>query len=234
MTLPLTDSQLLRLEQLLGDPALDQAMALDEVQGYLCAALSGPQAMPEAQWLSEVLGGVDAGGDGPAREAADLLRLFAAELEAELASGEAPVLLLYPKEGDEGGPSDYVSWCQAYLHGIDTAVDGWFEFLGAEEGKEDSEDICFLDEQLFTLFMLTGDAEAAAGAAGDDWLSGEELERLQDECEARLPQVVADIHRFWAARRAVKTIRRETAKVGRNEPCACGSGKKFKNCCGAA
>ncbi len=27
-------------------------------------------------------------------------------------------------------------------------------------------------------------------------------------------------------------IRREVAKVGRNEPCPCGSGKKFKNCCG--
>ncbi len=27
-------------------------------------------------------------------------------------------------------------------------------------------------------------------------------------------------------------IRREVPKVGRNEPCPCGSGKKFKNCCG--
>ena len=26
--------------------------------------------------------------------------------------------------------------------------------------------------------------------------------------------------------------RRPTIKVGRNEPCACGSGKKFKSCCG--
>ncbi|MGB5258950.1 MAG: YchJ family protein [Gammaproteobacteria bacterium] len=26
---------------------------------------------------------------------------------------------------------------------------------------------------------------------------------------------------------------RETRKVGRNEPCPCGSGKKFKKCCGA-
>ena len=24
-----------------------------------------------------------------------------------------------------------------------------------------------------------------------------------------------------------------TEKVGRNDPCPCGSGKKFKNCCGA-
>ena len=28
------------------------------------------------------------------------------------------------------------------------------------------------------------------------------------------------------------TIRRELPKVGRNDPCPCGSGKKFKNCCG--
>jgi len=28
--------------------------------------------------------------------------------------------------------------------------------------------------------------------------------------------------------------RRETPRVGRNEPCPCGSGKKYKKCCGAA
>ena len=30
------------------------------------------------------------------------------------------------------------------------------------------------------------------------------------------------------------TIRRDTPKVGRNEPCPCGSGKKYKNCHGAS
>ena len=30
----------------------------------------------------------------------------------------------------------------------------------------------------------------------------------------------------------IKPIRRETAKIGRNDPCPCGSGKKYKNCCG--
>ncbi len=29
-----------------------------------------------------------------------------------------------------------------------------------------------------------------------------------------------------------KPVVRETPKVGRNEPCPCGSGKKFKKCCG--
>ena len=31
---------------------------------------------------------------------------------------------------------------------------------------------------------------------------------------------------------AVKTVVRNTRKVGRNEPCPCGSGKKYKKCCG--
>src|SRR5690625_2479900 len=29
------------------------------------------------------------------------------------------------------------------------------------------------------------------------------------------------------------TIKRDTPKVGRNDPCPCGSGKKFKKCCGS-
>ena len=33
---------------------------------------------------------------------------------------------------------------------------------------------------------------------------------------------------------AVQPYRRETPKVGRNDPCPCGSGRKFKKCCGRA
>ena len=29
-------------------------------------------------------------------------------------------------------------------------------------------------------------------------------------------------------------VKRETPKVGRNDPCPCGNGKKYKNCCGKA
>jgi preprotein translocase subunit SecA len=34
------------------------------------------------------------------------------------------------------------------------------------------------------------------------------------------------------AEMAIKTVRRQGAKVGRNAPCPCGSGKKYKRCCG--
>ncbi len=32
----------------------------------------------------------------------------------------------------------------------------------------------------------------------------------------------------------VQQVVRSGAKVGRNDPCPCGSGKKYKKCCGAA
>jgi preprotein translocase subunit SecA len=32
----------------------------------------------------------------------------------------------------------------------------------------------------------------------------------------------------------IKTVRREEPKVGRNDPCPCGSGKKYKKCHGQA
>ena len=33
--------------------------------------------------------------------------------------------------------------------------------------------------------------------------------------------------------KAPQPIRRDAPKVGRNDPCPCGSGRKYKKCCGA-
>jgi uncharacterized protein len=39
---------------------------------------------------------------------------------------------------------------------------------------------------------------------------------------------------YWLPqRKRASTLRREVPKVGRNDDCPCGSGKKFKKCCGA-
>jgi len=56
--------------------------------------------------------------------------------------------------------------------------------------------------------------------------------KLTIEIEAAIPH----IHKFWAPLRksVVTTVRHETAAPGRNDVCPCGSGKKYKKCCGAA
>ncbi len=38
---------------------------------------------------------------------------------------------------------------------------------------------------------------------------------------------------YYDSRRPSATVQREGPKVGRNDPCPCGSGKKYKKCCGA-
>jgi uncharacterized protein YecA (UPF0149 family) len=60
---------------------------------------------------------------------------------------------------------------------------------------------------------------------------------------AELPEVLADVllqlHQQLApARRELQrserqalTFRRSAPKVGRNDPCPCGSGRKYKACC---
>ncbi len=234
---PLSDEQLDRSEQLLEDTALEDAMRLDQIQGYLCAVLAGPQPMPEVDCLADVIGSEDALASQAGREATDLLRCFATGIEAELAAGIPPILLLYPKDeaDSEDSPSDYVPWCQAYLAGVDASEEDWFEALGESEldhEDEDNEEVNYLDERLFPLMVLTGEAAAAAREHGEEWPEGEEGERIIDECEEDLPQAVTDIYRFWLAKRGQPTIRHETPKVGRNDPC--GSGKKYKQCCGAS
>ena len=68
----LADHQLDRLETLLDAPEMQDALRLDEIQGYLCAALSGPQPMPEEDWLADTLGNEDALASEAGREAAGL------------------------------------------------------------------------------------------------------------------------------------------------------------------
>ena len=40
-----------------------------------------------------------------------------------------------------------------------------------------------------------------------------------------------DLNKYVRPRKTRTIIRKFNHKVGRNEPCPCGSGKKFKNCC---
>jgi uncharacterized protein len=59
------------------------------------------------------------------------------------------------------------------------------------------------------------------------------LSTLDDAIEEMVTTVaeLSDLTRD--ARYKVETVKRETPKVGRNDPCPCGSGKKFKQCHGA-
>jgi uncharacterized protein len=68
-------------------------------------------------------------------------------------------------------------------------------------------------------------------------LSAEEVGQTVDEAIEILPATVIAIADYWrmaASQRHRLTAGLRTAtRIGRNDPCPCGSGDKFKRCCGA-
>ena len=48
--------------------------------------------------------------------------------------------------------------------------------------------------------------------------------------EPKQKMTAVDVQAFMRAMRT-KPILRDYKKIGRNDPCPCGSGKKYKNCC---
>jgi uncharacterized protein YecA (UPF0149 family) len=61
----------------------------------------------------------------------------------------------------------------------------------------------------------------------------DQLESLMGAGAARAYWHFAEQRRAGArVSREAKTVRRTMPKVGRNESCPCGSGRKFKQCCG--
>ncbi len=54
------------------------------------------------------------------------------------------------------------------------------------------------------------------------------------ESRKKFPALLAEGKPAEGVNTAVEALRREEVKVGRNDPCPCGSGKKYKKCCGKA
>ena len=71
-----------------------------------------------------------------------------------------------------------------------------------------------------------GDASGIADA-------NERLVRLLAEQPGREQEANAAAQEMQRASRAAYGGPRVAVKIGRNDPCPCGSGRKYKRCCGA-
>ena len=78
---------------------------------------------------------------------------------------------------------------------------------------------------------MTGDASAQAGPTRQMQLQHRDATGAAFAAATAARDTQAAM-RAQGVEQKVETIRREKPKVGRNVPCPCGSGKKYKNCCG--
>jgi uncharacterized protein len=218
----MTESDLDRLEQYLDAPErTDDTLPLDAVQGFLAAVVSAPAFITPNVWIPSVLGEEhEFATEEEARDIIVLLNEFHDDIERQLNEGEGFDFIIYGAEDD---PEQMAAWCEGYLIGVDIAEPSW------EEGTEPEA----LTEMLSPFLLLSGRWKEDTLEAGEAWMVAAEEKRLQEEARDTIADVVLGNRRYWFERRIPDTVRRETPKVGRNEPCPCGSGKKYKSCHGA-
>jgi uncharacterized protein len=100
--------------------------------------------------------------------------------------------------------------------------------IGQDWGRGFARGVALRQASWLRLWTVMDEAIELLKLAGDD-LNEDEREEIVWFAGSTLREIAA----FWMAQ---QTPRRpvKAAKVGRNDPCPCGSGKKWKKCCSAA
>lgn len=125
---------------------------------------------------------------------------------------------------------DLPSFGQVWALGFMFAVETWPEEWAAPRDKEAEK---WLDAALQSIVALTEDDtdEPTIAVFDDNGPPSVSQQRINDFSDA--VRAVYDLRELWRNfGPRVETVRKE-AEPGRNDPCHCGSGKKFKKCHGA-
>jgi uncharacterized protein len=222
---PLSDKEFDELDQfLLSDRCADDGMTMDSLHGYLTAIAIGPEEIPMAEWLPRVWGSFGAEGpkfknDKEAQRITSLIARFMNEVMITFEVAPKEYEPLYCEQDINGKPLiDAEGWAWGFWEGMDLRAEAWEPIWESN-----------LADIMEPVYLLGAEEIEEGEMALVD--TPDKRHRLALEMEAAIPH----IWKFWQPLRksAVSTVQREAPKVGRNDPCPCGSGKKFKKCCGA-
>jgi uncharacterized protein len=231
----------------------DERVSLEWLDGCMAALLSGPRAREPAQWLPRLLG--DAwertfADPQDVQQALDCVlarwKVIASQLDAEAlfdAPDElrlSPLLTEYSVESRDAlvaagklTPEQAADWpllgelwALGFLETIDNFAEDWVD------PAPDDEDAAWYDGCLRAIEALTLRDEAALKADLQLRYPGQTLSREDLVDEACI--AVQDLRCWWVEHAPRHAPRRVEPAPGRNDPCPCGSGKKYKKCHGAA
>lgn len=233
MLAPLTDEEFEELaEFLVSDAVPETTMSVVMLDGFLAAIACGPGDESPARWMPWVwdFERGQAAPELPPKQARKIAGYVTRHLNGiALALAEEPEAfepLFATDENDEGDEFEVPDeWCAGFLAGVALDADAWRPLMDAHP-------------QWFEAMRLYGTDEGHRALEADPQAAG-------DAHEERLEQIVdavRAIHAHWLAQRGgqpvaaqlalPRTERRDGAKVGRNDPCPCGSGRKYKQCHG--
>jgi uncharacterized protein len=225
---PLTDAEVDRLGDFLKNCKGGRAMNVETLDGFFAALIAGPEVVMPSEYYREVFGGEisDTCEFASVNEANEILGLMMRhwnDIAGTLFKGEVYVPLLLE---DEDGVARGNDWARGFMRGIDVRHDGWAELVNDEEHGR-----C-----LIPMKMLCHEHDPDP-AMRPKPISPEKREEVIVLMAAGL----LGAYRYFREHREAYSDttfsperRRDVSKTGRNDPCPCGSGKKYKRCCGGA
>lgn len=206
---------------------------LEALDGYLSAVLLAPgPEIPFAEWSTEVWGKRPPNWESEADEAAaNALLMLAHETVARRLrtppdehTAEHAVFWWLPDDPEAEQPDDLEIggvWAGGFLEGMALRDDAWDAWIAEDDWIGEA-------EAHFTALALGSRPAAAEGGADDPVTYRERL-----EIYFSLPDILHDLHLHRIDSLTPRTPVRRAATPERNDPCPCGSGKKYKKCCGA-
>jgi uncharacterized protein len=218
---PLTDAELDRLGDFLNAGESDNAMNIEELDGFFAALIAGPETVMPSEYYPEVFGGEMSYFETP-EEANEILGLLMRHwngIAQTLNSGDVHVPLLLQ---DEAGVALANDWAIGFMRGMYLRHDGWAGLIEDEEHGG-----CLLP-----MMMLCHEHDEDPEMRPEP-ISPEQREKIVVHMAAGLMGAYSYFRKTHGAHAFAREPQRN-GKVGRNEPCPCGSGTKYKKCCGGA
>ena len=222
---PLTEDELDRLENFL-DAIGPPAMSIETLDGYFAALICGPEMVLPSEYLPEIWGPAFAFSTN--QEANDIMSLVMRHwntiASALLLTLQEPDVYLPVLLEDKEGVAHGNAWAQGFMRGVRCRAASWGGMVNSEEHGGPMLPI-----------MLLAHEHDPDPAMRPEPITPEKREELLQMMIGALTV----IYRYFEPHRRAGTsapheqLRRVGPKVGRNEPCPCGSGKKYKWCCAA-
>jgi uncharacterized protein len=199
--------------------------SFEALDGLFCALICAPRAVSPTEYIDLIMGSGGAfENEAQAQKVTDLMfRHFNSivdQLQSTYRTDDiyVPALIV-----DEHGAPEGRQWASGFMTGVTLSAHGWSALMADTT----------LNQMIAPMVLLTAAQDPDPAQRSPD-LAPENREDLLEDMFVGLSDIYAH---FAAERRAInaaapQTVKRESAKVGRNEACPCGSGKKYKQCCG--
>ena len=217
--------RLKQLEKQLASLDDDEAMLLSELDRFLAGILVCPDLIMPGEWLPMVWGreNKDAApvfkNTNQAEQLVGLIIERYNAVAAELQRGGGHYEPLF----DVDTRHNEILW-EIWIDGFDTALqlrpEAWAKVRDDDGDARDA---------------LAGLVALMQVSRGESTLPKEQIDEITAKAPDLIPHYIETLNAWRISQQVGGQFRTEApnfGKVGRNEPCPCGSGKKYKRCCG--